>query len=146
MKDGSVFRPIPLLKTGLLPVVRSIVQSIMLPVALPIVLGVLWISPLQALEDPTRPPTADAKTSYVTPKKNKRSRWTLHSTLVSSSRRTAVINNRVVSLGDRINGATVVSIQPSSVRLRAKGREVTLVMLKKNIKTLSRVISSRQGN
>lgn len=103
------------------------------------------ISPLYAMEDPTRPPTAKATASYVPFKKSKRPRWTLSSTLVSSDRRTAVINDRVVSRGDRINGATVVSIQPLKVRLRDKGREVTLVILKKNIKSLSRSVSSRQG-
>lgn len=108
-------------------------------------MAVLWVSPLQAMEDPTRPPTAKAISSYTPVKKSKRPRWTLHSTLVSSGRRTAVINDRVVSQGDRINGATVVSIQPSAVRLRDRGREVTLMMLKKNIKSLSRVISPRQG-
>lgn len=102
-------------------------------------------SPLQAMEDPTRPPTAKATSTYVSAKKSKGPRWRLHSTLVSSGRRTAVINNRVVSQGDRINGATVVSIQPSAVRLRDKGREVTLMMLKKNIKSLSRAALPSQG-
>lgn len=105
----------------------------------------IWASPLLALDDPTRPPTIKAKSSYVSGKKSRGSRWILHSTLVSSGRRTAVINDRVVAQGDRINGATVVSIEPSMVRLRAKGREVTLVMLKKNIKSLSRVVLSSQG-
>lgn len=102
-------------------------------------------SPIHAMEDPTRPPTAKVTSTYTPGKKSKGPRWTLHSTLVSSGRRTAVINNRVVSQGDRINGATVVSIQPSAVRLRDKGREVTLVMLKKNIKSLSRAALPSQG-
>jgi hypothetical protein len=106
---------------------------------------VLWFSSVQALEDPTRPPTAEIKTHYVAPQESRRSRWTLNSTLVSSARRTAVINDKAVSQGDRINGATVVSIQPSVVRLREKGREVTLMMLQKNIKSLSRSESSGQA-
>ena len=97
----------------------------------------LWFSSLQALEDPTRPPTAEIKTNFVSIQKSQQSRWTLNSTLVSSGRRTAVINDQAVSQGDRINGAIVVSIEPSTVRLREKGREVTLVMLQKNIKSLS---------
>jgi MSHA biogenesis protein MshK len=106
----------------------------------------MWMSPLLAMEDPTRPPTAKATSSYVPVKKRQGPRWVLNSTLISSDRRTAVINDRVVAVGDRVNGATVVSIQPSAVRLRDKGREVTLVMLKKNIKSLSRVALSSQGN
>lgn len=121
--------------TDLIKVVLSLVMTAML----------IWASPLLAQNDPTRPPTVKATSSYVTGKKNRGTRWTLHSTLVSSSRRTAVINDRVVAQGDRINGATVVSIEPSVVRLRAKGREVTLVMLKKNIKSLSRAALPGQG-
>jgi hypothetical protein len=101
------------------------------------------VMPVQAaLEDPTRPPTAKA-TNYASPKKNHRPRWVLTSTLVSSQRRTAVINDKVVARGDRINGARVVSIQPSVVRLRIGARDITLMMLKKNIKSLSQVATSR---
>jgi len=105
----------------------------------------LLVMPLQAaLEDPTRPPTATAIISAPS-KKNQRPRWMLTSTLISSQRRTAVINNTVVSLGDRINGARITSIQPSAVRLRVDGRDITLVMFKKKIKSLSQMTSSRQG-
>jgi len=93
-----------------------------------------------ALDDPTRPPTLrDAKQRPAPMKRPPVTRWVLSSTLVSSGRRSAVINNRVVGRGDRINGAVVVDIQPASVRLRSRGREITLVMLKKNIKTPSRI-------
>lgn len=129
MRAGSVFKTTTLFLLG----------------RLVIALWVLPIVPVQAMDDPTRPPTAEAKTSDVLAKKTQRPRWTLHSTLVSSGRRTAVINDRVVSQGDRINGAAVISIQPSAVRLREKGREVTLMMLKKNIKSLSDASSSGQG-
>lgn len=97
------------------------------------------------LEDPTRPPSAKASSSYVASTKSNRPRWVLTSTLVSAERRTAVINDKVVAPGDRVNGATVVSIQPSAVQLRANGQQVTLMMLKKNIKSLSQVVSSGQG-
>jgi len=114
-------------------------------VMLLIALCVLWLPPVQSMDDPTRPPTAEVQRSPVVSKKSKRVRWILNSTLISSVRRTAVINDRVVSKGDRINGATVVSIQPSVVRLRERGREVTLMMLKKNIKSLSRTTTLGQG-
>ena len=95
--------------------------------------------PVQAaVEDPTRPPgmseapsIRSSESAQVSP------RWVLTSTLVSPDRRSAVINDRVVSLGDRVNGATVVEINPSEVRLRASGHELTLVMLKNNIKSVS---------
>jgi MSHA biogenesis protein MshK len=102
----------------------------------------LTVMPLQAaLEDPTRPPTATA-TIFASSKKQSRPRWVLSSTLVSAQRRTAVVNDKVVARGDRINGARVISIEPSSVRLRAGGRDITLVMLGKDIKSSSQVTSS----
>ena len=108
------------------------------------VLCIAWLSPVKALEDPTRPPTTDIKKMTSVNTTSKKSRWVLSSTLISSSRRTAVINDKVVSKGDRVNGATVVSIEPSAVRLRNRGRVVILTLLKKNIKSLSRVVMSGQ--
>jgi MSHA biogenesis protein MshK len=92
---------------------------------------------LAAVADPTRPPGLGAMTSTVGNDKHKAPRWVLKSTLISPERRTAVINDRVVSKGDHVNGATVVDIQSLKVRLRSAGREVTLVMLGKDVKTLS---------
>ena len=107
--------------------------------------SLLLTAPLQAaLKDPTRPPNMVAAVS-TSPKKNQQPRWMLTSTLISMQRRTAVINDTVVSRGDHINGAKIISIQPSSVRLRIGGKDLTLIMLKKNIKSLSQVMSSRQG-
>jgi len=105
----------------------------------------LLIMPLQAaLKDPTRPPTATTAISS-TPEKTQRPRWILTSTLVSAQRRTAVINDTVVSHGDRINGAKVINIQPTAVRLRVGRREITVMILKNNVKSLSQMTSSRQG-
>lgn len=88
---------------------------------------------LAALQDPTRPPT-QAAASVSSPTTSSGPRWVLTSMLVSPERRTAVINDQVVGIGDRVGGARVMDIQADAVRLRAEGREVTLVMLKTNVK------------
>jgi hypothetical protein len=92
--------------------------------------------PLQAsLDDPTRPPLGHQVNVNSGVKKNTSGpRWVLNSTLVSPQRRSAVINDRVVTKGDRVDGAVVIEIQPNRVRLNANGREITLVMLSKTIK------------
>ncbi len=114
-------------------------------VAIIAITALLAVMPLQAaLKDPTRPPTATTTVS-VPPKKAQRPRWMLTSTLISAQRRTAVINDTVVSRGDRINGAKIMSIQPSAVQLHVNGRDITLMMLKKNIKSLSQAAAPRQG-
>jgi len=93
-------------------------------------------APAQALKDPTRPPGAQSvKAQKAAPRPL---RWTLGSTLVSPQRRTAVINGRVVAVGEKINGARVVEILPAKVRLRRKGRDITLVLLKQDVKRPSR--------
>lgn len=109
-----------------------------------LLLGLLvLVMPVRAaMDDPTRPPSLGAAKSVPSTGKHQRPRWLLSSTLIAAERRSAVIDGRVVVRGDRINGATVVSIEPGSVRLRARGKEFTLLMLKKNIKSLSRVQTS----
>ncbi|NOX43993.1 MAG: hypothetical protein GXP19_09715 [Gammaproteobacteria bacterium] len=93
---------------------------------------------LAAIDDPTRPPGLNSVPARPASMVKKGPRWVLSSTLVSPERRAAVINDRVVVLGDRVAGATVVKIEPSTVHLRSGGNDVTLVLLKKNVKTLSR--------
>ncbi len=95
------------------------------------------VVPAAPLDDPTRPPVAQ-QPNKAHKAVHKPIRWTLNSTLVSVQRRAAVINDRVVGVGEKINGARVVEILPMAVRLRYNGRDITLVLLKKNIKQPSR--------
>jgi len=107
--------------------------------------ALLAVMPLHAaLKDPTRPPNVTTMAS-VSPQKIQKPSWILTSTLISAQRRTAVINDTVVSHGDRINGAKVINIQPSAVQLHVNGRDIMLMMLKKNIKSLSPAAAPRQG-
>lgn len=118
---------------------RKLFRKMTFVVGLLVMLATFTVMPvLAAMDDPTRPPGLGVAVSSVKSTGSKGPRWVLKSTLISPGRRTAVINNRVVSKGDRVSGATVLEIKPLSVRLSARGREVTLVMLKKNVKTLSR--------
>ena len=96
-----------------------------------ITLGVLFcVLPVaQAqLDDPTRPPgyrlvlpggkkAAGAKT--VT-------RYVLSSVFISSSRRTAVINDKSVGVGEYVGGAKVHAINPSSVSLVKAGQKFSI--------------------
>lgn len=74
----------------------------------------------QTVHDPLRPPGKDAHTEGSAPS------WTLHSTLIAEGRRSAVINGRVVTEGARIDGAVVIEIRPSVVRLRSKTGDVLI--------------------
>jgi len=70
-----------------------------------------------ALRDPTLPPPVQAGPA---PKDggDPAASWKLNATLVGSGRAVAVINNRLVEIGDLVDGARVVAIQPNQVRLR----------------------------
>ena len=50
----------------------------------------------------------------------------LHSILFSSLRRRAIINDRLLAVGDRIDGAKLVAIERDRVRLSRQGRKIVL--------------------
>ena len=88
---------------------------------------------LQAqLDDPTRPPGY----RLVLPggKKATTIRFSLSSVRISSTRRSAVVNDRSVEAGDLINGAKVVAIYPSSVKLKKQGKTFTVRLISQVMK------------
>lgn len=74
----------------------------------------------QRMVDPMRPPSG--KTSILVNKPA--SKWVLTAILVSPERRLAMINNRLVAVGDRIGGAKVREIRGSLVELEVDGRKM----------------------
>lgn len=79
-----------------------------------------------ALEDPMRPPHSAAVTGAAP---RAATQFVLSSTLIARERRSAVINGRSVSVGDSVDGARVIEIQPTQVRLQHQGRQLTLQLL-----------------
>ncbi len=78
----------------------------------------------QALSDPTRPPAAPAASPDEGLNETAKGALRLQSVLISPGRRVAVIDGRLVQLGERIGDATLVAISESQVVLqRAGGRE-----------------------
>lgn len=90
-----------------------------------LLVGLLLCTPAmaQTVHDPTKPTRIGGTASPV---KVSEPRWRLESTLVASDRRIASINGKVVGVGDRIDNATVIDIQPHAVRLRANERIIEL--------------------
>lgn len=85
------------------------------------------------LDDPTRPPgyrlalpggkTASAGIAY-----------SLSSVRISATRRTAVVNDRSVETGDTVNGAKVVAIYPSVVKLKKQGKIFNVRLVSRAVK------------
>lgn len=103
-----------------------------------ILLALIFMPAVQAqLDDPTRPPGY----RLVLPGGKKAAtaiRFSLSSVRISSTRRTAIINDRTVEVGDKVNSAKVIAIYPSSVKLKKLGKIFTIRLLsriaKKTIK------------
>lgn len=79
------------------------------------------------LDDPTRPP--DHRLIFPGGKKATIERFTLSSVRISAVRRSAIVNDRTVEAGDTINGAKVVAIYSSSVKLRKQGKIFTVKLI-----------------
>jgi len=64
-----------------------------------------------------------------------RREWMLSSTLISPSRRVAVINGQIVKKGDMLEDAQVLDITPLAVKLKDAQGDFSLQMLPASIKT-----------
>lgn len=101
-----------------------------------LVFSILTLSTFSAsaqMDDPTRPPGY----KLVVPGKKKIAtrRWySLSMVQISAIQRTAVVNDRFVRIGDVVNGAKVIGIYPSAVKLKRKGKVFTVKLLSKMIK------------
>lgn len=85
------------------------------------------------LDDPTRPPGH----RLVLPGGKKAAttdRFSLSSVRISSTRRSAIVNDRSVESGDMVNGAKVVAIYPSSVKLKKQGKIFTVRLVSQIMK------------
>lgn len=99
-------------------------------------LGAASLSPtiVQAqLDDPTRPPgyrlvLPGGKTAASA------TRYTVTSIRISASRRVAIVNDKSVEQGDSVNGAKVVEINPSDVKLKKKGKLFSVKLVSQVVK------------
>ena len=84
------------------------------------------------LDDPTRPPghrlflPGGIKATTI--------HFSLSSVRISSTRRSAVVNDRSVEQGDIVNGAKVVAIYPSAVKLKKQGKIFTVRLVSHTVK------------
>jgi len=88
--------------------------------------------------DPMRPPpfalrqyrlekqTKQAGTAAPKPSRKSTTRWVLNSILYAPGRQRAIVNGRLLAVGERIGGARLVAIERDRVRLRLQDRSITL--------------------
>ena len=97
--------------------------------------GLTAVGHAQTVDDPMRPPQTAATGGVDT---SRETGWVLYSTLVSPQQRSAVINGRSVGIGERVNGARVVDIQPGRATLRGKDGDFVLKLTTATVKTQAR--------
>lgn len=86
-----------------------------------------------ALDDPMRPP--GGRTTVTS---QGGGGYHLTATRIGAERRTAVINGRRLSVGDRIGRAEVVAIHPATATIELEGRRQTLRLLPLTVKRPSK--------
>ncbi len=86
---------------------------------------------LAGLPDPTRPPSSESMTGQGKPgtAHEQRPGMVLQSTMISRDERSAVINGKTLTEGERIGAATLVAINPYEVTLSQAGREIALRLM-----------------
>lgn len=75
------------------------------------------------MDDPMRPPQGG---SANVEHKAEGPRWTVTGILISPERRLAMINDRLIGIGEKVDGARVLNIYGNGVELDIGGRSVVL--------------------
>lgn len=84
------------------------------------------------LTDPTRPGILSGGVARAT--EEKPGAWTLTSTLIAPQRRVAVINDQLVQVGQAVDGATLIAVEPGSALLRRGGKQIRLTLVAASVK------------
>ncbi len=85
-----------------------------------------------ALDDPMRPP---GRTAFIgSGVAAAADAYSLTSTYITRNRKSAVINGKQVEIGQLVDGARVLDITPTEVRLRHREQVVTLRLLPISVK------------
>ena len=99
-------------------------------------LTIIWHLPVygEVLSDPTQPPGVQLSGKNAGIKSAPR--WVLSSTLIAPARRLATINGKTVGVGDQINGARVLAIEPARVALRKSGKQFVVTLSPRDFKRM----------
>ena len=84
------------------------------------------------LDDPTRPPGYRLILPHG--QQSRAPSWYVNAIRISAKQRMAIVNGRRVKVGDRVDGAVVIEILPTKVRLRHNKQDVSIKLIAGNIK------------
>jgi hypothetical protein len=86
------------------------------------------------LDDPTRPPGYRLVLPGGKKAGTNGASFSLSSVFISSTKRAAVINRHTVEAGEYVDGAKVIAIEPSAVKLEHQGKIFTVRLLSQVVK------------
>ncbi|MBA3581100.1 MAG: hypothetical protein H0W44_01465 [Gammaproteobacteria bacterium] len=89
---------------------------------------------VEGLRDPLRPAQAVSASNHVVRSGEVQSPWRLQSIFISPERRIAILNEKLVSVGDRVAGAEVMAIEANKVVLQSAGSRFAVNMHTKILK------------
>jgi hypothetical protein len=91
-------------------------------------LALLGATPARAqLPDPTRPADFELLRMVELPKEL--ARWNLTGIKYGADRKSAILNDRIVGIGDRVGTATVVDITPGAIVLEESGARLQVSLV-----------------
>ncbi len=96
-----------------------------------------FVNAEKGVSDPMKPPV-----NYVKNKKassNNKTYWHLSAILVSAERKLAMINNKLLAVGERVNGAKVKAIYANRVELDVDGE---IIIVNPPVKMLRKKVAS----
>ena len=95
------------------------------------------------LADPTMPAGYQNPSSTISSQQQEPTQyeWILNTTIISPDRKMAIINGRILSIGDEINGATLMTIGHQQVQL---SHENEIIMLSLHHSFISQLKSSKK--
>lgn len=90
------------------------------------------IAPVTFAADPTRPPGWLTGSTQRSAPSVPVTAFNLQQVLIRADSRSAVINDQLLSVGEKVKGATLISIAPGSVVLKIRQKRVKLSLLNKS--------------
>jgi len=95
---------------------------------------VLGIAHAEDMPDPTMPANYSSRAVSVQELPQQMIDWKVHAIRTSPTGRNAVVNGRLVRVGDAIDSATIIDITPDTVVLTYDRKEMVLKLMPADIK------------
>jgi len=108
-----------------------------------LILGMVLMLPVatttaeQGLPDPTRPFEFNVEPEMVIVEQDSREEnvtWRLNGIRIGENQRSAILNGRVVGVGDEVRGARVLEIEPAWIVIRHENQRIRVELLDVDIK------------